>query len=262
MSILLVSSAAGCGLKPKETAAVPSATLPIVWERSPIRIETAPPETQPPETTVPEETPEDSTGETTPEETLPEETPPEETAEPVTVPPETPPPTTTAAPWTGGEITEANLDEYVQYLIRTHSLYSAWAIYDYVRYNFKYHLRDKLESERAMAIRMFNNGNGPCYDYDCVMSVLLKAIGIKSYMIVGRNANGSEHDWLLVETQAGVWRHVDPYRGGWSENFGLFALTDEQLRNCKELYNLTYIWDDQMFTSESSTGTGPAFTGR
>ena len=264
-SLIIVS--AGCGLHSQETVPAAAATLPVIWEISPIRIETAPPETLPPETT------QETTEETTPEETTPEETTPvPATTEPTTPEPTTPEPTTTlpeteeetttVEQWTGGEITEDNLDEYCRYLVRAYSLYSSWAVYDYVRYHFKYHLRDKLDSERAMAIRMFNTGNGPCYDYDCVMALLLKVIGVNSYMVVGQNANGSEHDWLLFEMSPGVWRHVDPYRGGWTEMFGLFGLTDAQLRDCKALYNLTYIWDDKVFTSESPTGTGPAFTGR
>ena len=297
---LLAAAFSGFGKKSAESGAAKNketeaaATLPSVWKVSHIRIITDPDEvesipsgrresttaaeltseeetgsgSEDPETSSGEEAPsgsaeetQESAAETLPEQTteaVPETLPPETTAEPTSEP--TPETTTEPEPYFA-EITEDNLDEYCAYLIRKNNLNSPWAVYDYVRHAFTYKLKDRLGSERAMACRMFNDGCGPCYDYDCAAAVLLRAIGCRCYLVHGYNANGSEHDWLIAELGANEWRHLDPYRGGWSESFGLFGLTDEQLLACEELYGLTYNWDRSVFTSESPTGTGPGYTG-
>lgn len=164
------------------------------------------------------------------------------------------------------EVTAENVADYAQYLLGTfreddpdadmiHSIFS------YIRYNYTYHYQARLapwndtseEAATAMAIRMFNDGRGACYDFAYATRYLLQAAGYNAMVVTGPANAGyaNEHDWVLVECEPGVWRHLDSMQ----TYYFIYLLTDDELTAFEAPY-VNYIWDHELWTSETPSGTG------
>ena len=148
-----------------------------------------------------------------------------------------------------GEITEANLEEYVGYLLERFGS-SPREIYDYVVKNYTFRFKEKTDV-RSMAIRMFNTGYGACWDFAAVTQLLLEAAGYRTLWVVGESGLRESHDWLLVEMEEGVWRHMDTMR----RQYLIYNLTDEELAAYDGVAG-SYVWDRAKWTSTTPTGTG------
>lgn len=169
----------------------------------------------------------------------PENTPsPTPTVKPQNTP--TPKPENTPTPKPGA-VTADNLDEYLETLLDKHGR-SLRAIYDYVHDGFTF--RSTVKSDvTTMACRILNTGSGSCWDYAALTSLLLKKAGYNCQIIVGVGAIASEHNWVIVEVEPGVWRHMDT-----QHTKETFLLTDEELeaRNGKSKY-VNYEWDKSKY---------------
>ncbi|MDO4318253.1 MAG: transglutaminase-like domain-containing protein, partial [Lachnospiraceae bacterium] len=152
----------------------------------------------------------------------------------------TPTPENTPTPKPGA-VTADNLDEYLETLLDKHGR-SLRAIYDYVHDGFTF--RSTVKSDvTTMACRILNTGSGSCWDYAALTSLLLKKAGYNCQIIVGVGAVASEHNWVIVEVEPGVWRHMDT-----QHTKETFLLTDEELeaRNGKSPY-VNYEWDKSKY---------------
>lgn len=165
----------------------------------------------------------------------PENTP---TPKPTNTP--TPKPENTPTPKPGA-VTAENLDEYLESLLDKHGR-SLRAIYDYVHDGFTFRSTVKTDVT-TMACRILNTGSGSCWDYAALTSLLLKKAGYNCQIIVGVGAIASEHNWVIVEVESGVWRHMDT-----QHTKETFLLTDEELeaRNGKSPY-VNYEWDKSKY---------------
>ena len=147
---------------------------------------------------------------------------------------------------TFGEINEGNLDAYIETLLNTYG-WSPRAIYDYVANNYAYK-RIAWDTERNMAIRMFNTGYGACYDYCTITAMMLNRAGYRTQWVTGE----LHHYWLLVEMSPGVWRHMDTMR----RHFGIYNFTDDQMDALDGTYGVNFKWDHSQWTSTTTTGKG------
>ncbi len=135
-------------------------------------------------------------------------------------------------------ITEENLDDYIEYLLDKHGR-STLDIYNYVRDTFPYRYREK-KSINEMACRMLNYGNGACWDYAALTYKMLTAAGYNCQIVIGKGAVYSEHNWILIEIEPGVWRHLDTER----KSLRVYLWTDEQLKAKNGISpNVRYEWD-------------------
>lgn len=138
-------------------------------------------------------------------------------------------------------ITKSNLNSYIEQLLdeKGRDLNS---IYTYCK-SFRYKYRPKSDID-TMACRMLNYGSGACWDYAALCYKMLKAAGYNCQIVVGKGAVYSEHNWLLVETSPGVWRHLDPERQG----YNIFLLTDSELEAYDGIKsNVRYQWDHSAY---------------
>ncbi len=135
-------------------------------------------------------------------------------------------------------ITADNLDAYIEHLLDKHGD-SILDIYNYVRDNYPYRYRDKADLT-TMACRMLNYGNGACWDYAALTYKMLTAAGYNCQIVIGKGAVYSEHNWILIEVEPGVWRHLDTER----KSLRVFLWTDEQLKAKNWITkNVRYEWD-------------------
>ena len=134
-----------------------------------------------------------------------------------------------------------DVDEYLESLLDKHGR-SLRAIYDYVHDGFTFRSTVKTDVT-TMACRILNTGSGSCWDYAALTSLLLKKAGYNCQIIVGVGAIASEHNWVIVEVESGVWRHMDT-----QHTKETFLLTDEELeaRNGKSPY-VNYEWDKSKY---------------
>ncbi|MBQ4424389.1 MAG: hypothetical protein II882_01465 [Lachnospiraceae bacterium] len=148
-----------------------------------------------------------------------------------------------------GEITKENLKEYVAYLLDRYGS-TPLEIYTYVVENYTFRFKEKEDTE-TMAIRMFNAGYGACWDFAAVTEYLLEAAGYRCRWVIGESGLRESHDWLLVEMEPGVWRHMDTMR----RQYFIYNLTDDELAAYDGVAG-SYVWDRTKWTSTTSTGTG------
>lgn len=138
-------------------------------------------------------------------------------------------------------ITADNLDSYIEQLLKTKGS-DLNSIYQYCK-SFRYKYRPKADIT-TMACRMLNNGSGACWDYAALCYKMMRAAGYNCQIVIGKGAVYSEHNWLLVETSPGVWRHVDPERQG----YNIFLLTDAELEAYDGIRsNVRYQWDHSAY---------------
>ncbi len=159
-----------------------------------------------------------------------------------TTPSSTPKPenTPTPKPQTGA-VNADNLDAYLESLLDKNGR-SLRAIYDYAHDSFTF--RSTVKSDvTTMACRILNTGSGSCWDYAALTSLLLKKAGYNCQIIVGVGAIAAEHNWVIVEVEPGVWRHMDT-----QHTKETFLLTDDELeaRNGKSKY-VHYEWDKSKY---------------
>ncbi len=136
------------------------------------------------------------------------------------------------------KITSENLYDYIDYLLEKNGD-SILDIYNYVRDTFPYRYREKKSIEE-MACRMLNYGNGACWDYAALTYLMLKQAGYNCQIVIGKGAVYSEHNWILIETSPGVWRHLDTER----KSLRVYLWTDEELKAVNWITkNVRYEWD-------------------
>ena len=70
---------------------------------------------------------------------------------------------------------------------------------------------------------------------------MLKEAGYNCKIVVGKGYSASEHNWVIVETSPGVWRHMDTERQG----IKVYLATDAELEawDKKNLKGVRYQWD-------------------
>ncbi len=149
-----------------------------------------------------------------------------------------------------GTITAANVDEYARYILRRYGS-TPREIYQYVYDNYTWRYTYAAD-ELTMALRMFNAGTGGCWDYCAITCKLLRTAGYRCQFVKGYTPNNKvhEHDWVIVEIEPGVWRHMDPMRQG----FYICLLTDKQLEAYNGLYNMYYDWDHSQYPAALGSG--------
>lgn len=151
-------------------------------------------------------------------------------------------PTQSAGTSQFSKITEENLDAYIEVLLDKHGR-SIQDIYNYVRDNYKYYYRDKKDPV-TMCCRMLNTGKGACWDFAVLTKRMLDAAGYNSMIVVGKGAIYSEHNWLLIEVEPGVWRHLDTER----KSLKVYLVTDAQLDAWNGISkNVRYEWDKSAY---------------
>ena len=135
------------------------------------------------------------------------------------------------------EITENNLEPYLHYLLTIYGD-DLRSIYDYVHDGFEFRATDK-EDIISMTCRMLNTGSGSCWDYAALTYELLTAAGYNAQIVIGVGAIADEHNWVIVEVEPGVWRHMDT-----QHTMETFLVTDDWLegRNGQSEY-VHYEWD-------------------
>ena len=145
------------------------------------------------------------------------------------------------------EITDATLDAYVDSILAAYGS-SPRNIYDYVSQNYAYTVMGG-DTNRNMAIHMFNTGYGSCLHFCAVTEMLLNRAGYATQWVRGELG----HYWLLVEMSPGVWRHMDTMR----KNYHVYNLTDaELLAKHDNPYGVNFHWDTSQWTSTTTTGRG------
>ena len=149
------------------------------------------------------------------------------------------------------EVTEANLDAYVDSILAEIGR-TPRGIYDYVCENYIYMVQG-WDTERNMAIYMFNNGYGACIHFCAITEMLLNRCGHATQWVRGEEG----HYWLLVEMSPGVWRHMDTMR----KNHHVFNLTDDELWAKHDgpygiVQGVNFHWDRTKWTSTTTTGQG------
>lgn len=139
-------------------------------------------------------------------------------------------------------ITPANLDAYIQVLLDTYGR-DTLSIFKYCRNNFWYKYREKSDVN-SMACRMINNGSGACWDYAALCYKMLTAAGYNCQIVVGKGAYYAEHNWIIIETSPGVWRHMDPERQG----LWVYMMTDAELDALDgSSRGIRYQWDHSAY---------------
>ena len=222
--------------------------------------ESVPPSAEDPEESLSEASSADRVPRTAPEDAesrarMTDEEEIEITTETPTQPP-TQPPTAAPTQTSFNEVSAENLEAYCRYRVAQYGLYTPRDIYLHMFNYFSYRYRDRLPDKKAMAARLFNNGNGPCYDIAYATAYLLRAAGYRCYVVKGvSRSNAGEHNWVIVEMSPGVWRYMDTLWG----RAPLYNLTDEELQAYDNTMGMSFMWDTSYFTTHSSTGLGPAW---
>lgn len=138
-----------------------------------------------------------------------------------------------------GQITEATLDEYLKYIVEVEvGSKDIRALYNWVRrkipvYSY-YSSADK--GPRTLAIEALNRGNGACWHYAALMTLVLKAAGYDARVVKGGGHSYAVHHWTVV-WQNGQWLHIDAMRFDAS----VFLVTDANLKNFKHWYTKSTI---------------------
>lgn len=148
------------------------------------------------------------------------------------------------------KITTNNLDEYIEILLNTYGR-TLRSVYNYVHDKYKYKYRDKIEEGTSienidsMACRMLNYGSGACWDYAALTYKMVTALGYNVQIVVGKGMYYSEHNWLVIEVEPGVWRHMDTQR----KSLEVYLVTDTQLEewDSDESLGVRYQWDHDIY---------------
>lgn len=154
-------------------------------------------------------------------------------------------------------LTEANLNEYCDYLLQKYGK-TPEAIYTLLWKNYGQRPNEPIgdlmnptqHQINQMIIRFFNEGGGACCDYSYATQRLLERAGYKCVVVHG-DPKQTRHQWNLVQVRQGVWRHMDTFR----KAYRIFLLTDDEVA-AYDTDNVPYRWDRTKWTSETSTGTG------
>ncbi|MBO4485216.1 MAG: hypothetical protein J5738_07505 [Lachnospiraceae bacterium] len=138
-----------------------------------------------------------------------------------------------------GQITEANLDEYLKYIVETEvGTKDIRSLYNWVRRKipvYSYYSSD-TKSARTLAIEALNRGNGACWHYAALMTLVLQAAGYDARVVKGGGHSYAVHHWTIVK-QNGQWLHIDAMRFDAS----VFLVTDANLKNFKHWYTKSTI---------------------
>ncbi len=118
-------------------------------------------------------------------------------------------------------------------------------IYEYIRDNYTYFYRDKADLT-TMACRMFNTGSGACWDYAAITYLMLDRAGYNCQIVVGKGYYASEHNWVIIEVEPGVWRHMDTERTG----IEAYLVTDDVLDSWNMQWDgVRYEWNKSDYPS-------------
>ena len=154
-------------------------------------------------------------------------------------------------------LTEANLNEYCDYLLQKYGK-TPEAIFTLLWKNYGQRPNEPIgdlmnptqHQINQMIIRFFNDGGGACCDYSYATQRLLERAGYKCVVVHG-DPKQTRHQWNLVQVRKGVWRHMDTFR----KAYKIYLLTDDEVASY-DTDNVPYRWDRTKWTSETTTGTG------
>ncbi|MBO7632410.1 MAG: hypothetical protein J6S78_08795 [Lachnospiraceae bacterium] len=113
-----------------------------------------------------------------------------------------------------GTITDANLDEYLKYVVETEvGSRDITTLANWVRKKIAYYSYYSSGSKgiRTLAIEGLNKGCGACWHYASLMTLVLRAAGYEAKVIKGGGHSYAEHNWTAVYV-GGVWKYVDAMR--------------------------------------------------
>ena len=159
-------------------------------------------------------------------------------------------------------ITASNLEAYVDRLLDQNGR-SLKAIFDYIWKNYQYKYAPRIGTLAGMTntnridmiCRILNNGYGPCTDFAYTLQYFLQRAGFEARVVTGEGISHNEHDWVLVKSAPGVWRHMDAlYKSQY-----IYLYTDDQLEYLDGpagMGEYRFRWDRSKWTSTTSTGTG------
>ena len=145
-------------------------------------------------------------------------------------------------------ISKSNLDEYIEILLNTYGR-DLDSVFDFVnaKKNFKYKMNKKLgdinEYCDDYCVRFLNTRVGACWDYAALTCKMVRALGYNAIFIVGKGHHYSEHNWVLIEVEKGVWRHMDTQK----RMIRVCLVTDAQLEEWDKRSDLTYQWDHSKY---------------
>ena len=117
----------------------------------------------------------------------------------------------------------------------------AYAIFTYVKKNFRNTERSNKRDWKYEAWRGLNYRRGDCFTFNATCRILLERIGAK-VMFITRNS-GAHHYWLLVDLGTG-WYHFDTYNDGPSRKYECFMLTT---REVLDLYPFFWKYDHKVY---------------
>ena len=112
-----------------------------------------------------------------------------------------------------GTITDANLDEYLDYVINVElNSKDIKVLYNWVKNrirSYRYWSSDG-KGMRALAIEALNNSrrDGACWHYASLMTLILQKAGYEAKIVVGGGHMYSVHQWTAVKVN-GEWKYID-----------------------------------------------------